>query len=83
MGCVSAQLDKTRYVKPNPIGWVPPVETKGNSMKKIVSITLLSLLGLALVAFSIFGIRQTLAKREIAAEWESQPATAPQLKTTS
>jgi len=52
-------------------------------MKKIISISLLSLLGLSLVAFSFFGIRQTLTKREIATEWESQPTTAPQLKTTS
>lgn len=52
-------------------------------MKKIISITLLSLLTLLLVAISFFGIRQVLTNREIAAEWENLPGTAPQLKTTS
>ena len=52
-------------------------------MKKIISITLLSLLTLLLVAAALFGIRQVLANREIAAEWENLPGTAPQLKTTS
>ena len=52
-------------------------------MKKIISITLLSLLGLLLIAFSFIGIRQNLAKREITAGRNSSPFPAPQLKSTS
>jgi len=52
-------------------------------VKKLISITLLSLLGLLLVAFLFFGVRQLLANREIAAEWNSSLASAPQLATTS
>lgn len=52
-------------------------------MKKIISITMISLVGLLFIAFSFFGIRQLLAKREIAAEWDNMPSPAPQLETTS
>jgi len=52
-------------------------------MKKLATIMLLSLLGLLLIALSIFGIRRMLTKREIVAEWESMPVNVPQLKTTS
>lgn len=52
-------------------------------MKKIVSITFVTLVALSATTSLFFFIRQTIANREIAREWKTVPTIIPQLQTTS
>lgn len=61
-----------------------PVYTRnGSTMKKIMTITLLGLLVLAVAALGFFSIHQSLTNREIEREWEEIPTIVPELKSTS
>jgi 7,8-dihydropterin-6-yl-methyl-4-(beta-D-ribofuranosyl)aminobenzene 5'-phosphate synthase len=52
-------------------------------MKKALSITLIFLTGITINAFLFITIRQTIANREIEAEWQAAPEVIPPLATTS
>ncbi|MBE0699049.1 MAG: MBL fold metallo-hydrolase, partial [Anaerolineaceae bacterium] len=52
-------------------------------MKKIIKIAFFVLGGLSIIGFLVFTIRQTLARREITAEWAESPALIPQLRQTA
>lgn len=55
----------------------------GDTMKKISIIIFLSLLGLLLMTYSFFSMREILVNREIATESNNQIGTTPQLEITS
>ena len=52
-------------------------------MKKILSITLFALIGLTALGFLVFTVRQTLANRDVEAEWAKVPTIIPALATTT
>jgi len=52
-------------------------------MKRILLITFFTLVGLSLLGFLVFNIRQLLAVREVTAEWENTPTIIPPLAITN